>query len=402
MQLNDITKKIILIVVPVLVGLAVLLGLYQWQYNNQTFRQSDLHSESNHDSLEDYWNTAQQLAPDNSNTTVSFYAVGDIMLSRTVASRIAQNDYDSYWPFRNVETELYSTDFNFANLESPFSGNDSYNPSEGLVFNAPTWTLPGLARFNFKVLSLANNHALDQDVAGLLNTKNLLLQNNLNPIGAGQNLDEAWQGQVYSVKGLRIGFVAASYTSYNDGGVKDSSHIARIEHTNRLAQSIAELKTKSDFIIVAMHAGTEYTHQPNQAQIEFAHTAIGSGADMVIGHHPHWIQTIEQYQGKYIFYSLGNFVFDQMWSQNTREGLMLKIELEKLGSCAIHPQLSPRHQQQVACSDAIQGNNIPATLKQIQLQPIIIENYDQPRLATEAEAGVILKKIGVTTNVITP
>jgi poly-gamma-glutamate synthesis protein (capsule biosynthesis protein) len=131
-----------------------------------------------------------------------------------------------------------------------------------------------------------------------------------------------------------------------------------------------------------MHAGTEYMRTPNQNQTEFAHAAIDAGADMVIGHHPHWIQTTEKYQGKYIFYSLGNFIFDQMWSQDTKEGLALKITLSKIPA--------PR----------LQGTPVPAKLEKLELVPVIIENYSTPRLANEVESLRILKKIDLETKIL--
>ena len=131
-----------------------------------------------------------------------------------------------------------------------------------------------------------------------------------------------------------------------------------------------------------MHAGTEYTHQPNKAQITFAHAAIDYGADMVIGHHPHWIQKIEKYNNKYIFYSLGNFIFDQMWSQETKEGLALKITLSK--------NLTP----------ALQGPKTMAELDYIELLPVIIENFSTPRPATAEETKTILNKIGETNTIL--
>ena len=90
-----------------------------------------------------------------------------------------------------------------------------------------------------------------------------------------------------------------------------------------------------------MHAGTEYTRTPMPQQITFAHAAIDDGADIVIGAHPHWVQTIEKYKGKYIFYSLGNFIFDQAWSQETMEGLTLKITVSKT-TCHPDDRVLPR------------------------------------------------------------
>lgn len=374
-------------------------------------RSDPLYAGSSSGSLEDFYKLSQQQLGDTSqmSTEVTFNAVGDIMLSRNVANQISKNQKDGYWPFRNLEQELgWDVDFNFGNLESPFTGRDDFNPSGSLVFNAPSWTFNGLEQYNFKVLNLANNHAMDQGLDGLLYTRDLLKENQLTPLGVGKNLDEAWQGQVFSIKGIRVGFIGASYASENDGGVAKNNYVARIEDTIRLTASINELKTRSDFVVVTMHAGTEYERNPNQSQIDFAHAAIDAGADLVIGAHPHWIQTIEKYKGKQIFYSLGNFVFDQMWSQDTREGLMLKITLSKPGLC--HPGLAPNSptplsrtdQINLVCTTELQGTPKPATLKQVELIPVVIENYGQPRLANDQEKQNILNKIDATTNVITP
>src|SRR5206468_3907508 len=107
-------------------------------------------------------------------TEVTFLAMGDIMLSRNVAGQMNKNNKDPQWPFAHLQSELHSADFNFANLESPFSGSDDFPSTGSLIFNAPTWTLPGLVKNNFQVLNLANNHAFDQSKAGLLYTKKLL------------------------------------------------------------------------------------------------------------------------------------------------------------------------------------------------------------------------------------
>lgn len=385
---------------PIIIVLTILVscGLL-WSTGNLIVSENKIEiQKSSNDSLEDFYNTSQEIAKNNEQSNATFLAMGDIMLSRNVAGQIAKNGKDGNYPFRKLSEELASTDFNFGNLESPFSGDDSFNPTGSLVFNAPTWTLPGLINANFKVLNLANNHGFDQGLKGLLYTKKLLEeQSSIATLGVGNNLDEAWEGKVHSVRGVRIGFIGASYATLNDGGVATNNNVARIEDTKRLVESINDLKTRSDFIVVTMHAGTEYTRSPNNAQTEFAHSAIDAGADMVIGAHPHWIQTFETYKGKQIFYSLGNFIFDQEWSQDTKEGLMLKISLKKDGACATNAIAFG-----AACGSDVQGNPTPATLKQIELIPVIIENYSTPRLATEIEKQNILKKIGATTNVITP
>ncbi|KAF0247397.1 MAG: poly-gamma-glutamate synthesis protein (capsule biosynthesis protein), partial [bacterium] len=228
-------------------------------------------------------------------TSVIFIAVGDIMMSRGVNSVIARTN-DPLRPFSSLAELLDSTDFNFGNLESPISGSDKPGPAHSLVFNTPIKNVEGLRKYNFKVLNLANNHALDQRVAGLHNTRKVLTENNITYLGVGENLNEAWQPKIVTFNGLKIGFLGASYASVNDGGISRNDLVARIEDTEYLKNSLTELKKIADFVLVTMHAGVEYVRTPHQGQIDFAHTAIDHGADIVIGAHPHWIQTVEKYK----------------------------------------------------------------------------------------------------------
>ncbi|MEK7139618.1 MAG: CapA family protein, partial [Patescibacteria group bacterium] len=138
----------------------------------------------------------------------------------------------------------------------------------------------------------------------------------------------------------------------------------------QVAKDVAATKPPADIVIVTMHAGTEYTTQPTDQQVTFARAAIDAGADLVIGHHPHWPQIVEPYNGKWIFYSLGNFVFDQEWSRETKAGLILEAQWQA------------------------------KQLRQLKLIPVVIENYSTPRLATTDEAQEILQRIGVTDQVI--
>lgn len=317
--------------------------------------------------------------------------VGDIMLSRNVADKIKKAG-DPDLPFLNAASFLSYTDFNFGNLESPFSGSDKYNSSPSLVFNVPLANIKGLHDFNFRIVSLANNHMLDQGVKGLEFTLNYLNESNVKTVGAGNNLDAAWQPQIINIKDQKIAFLAASYASANDGGKTRNNYVARIEDLDKLKSKIQNLKSQADLIIVAMHAGVEYTNKPNQQQIDFAHAAIDAGADVVVGSHPHWVQPIEVYtptltsplkgeennssspplvggarEGGHtglIFYSLGNFVFDQEWSQKTKEGLAVKLKI------------------------------LNGKLQTAELLPIIIENYCCARLANDQETMRVLNGIG--------
>lgn len=152
---------------------------------------------------------------------------------------------------------------------------------------------------------------------------------------------------------------------YKATGLKPGVAVYNLE---KLKKEIKSLRNKVDFLIVQFHGGREYTYQPNREQVLFAHAAIDAGADLVIGHHPHWIQTIEKYKGKYIFYSLGNLIFDQNWSQKTKEGLLVKV---------------------------VFGDNLS-----FKLLPVIIKENFQPVLVDKERALEILKYINITSTSI--
>ena len=373
------------IILPLLFALAVLFGLAQRNsdpylgFKSKTVNYQ--HDSAPDKSLAQYFTEAENYAKTNKPNSLTFLAAGDIVLSRKVALKIKKSA-DPLLPFSKMKDLLNSVDFSFANLESPANGTENFNAGETLVFNAPKNYLIGLSKFKFKILNLANNHALDQGQKGLEFTAKYLDENNISHVGTGKNLEDAWQPAVIEQNGIKICFIGASYASINDGGKTVNDYVARIEDVENLKLKIKNSKSRCDFVVATMHAGVEYKRNPNQAQIDFAHTAIDAGADLVIGHHPHWIQTTELYKEKYIFYSLGNFIFDQMWSQDTREGLVLKIQLTKTPT------------------PSLQGTPVPAKLDSIELIPVIIDNYSTPRPTTETESKKKKKKIDLKENIL--
>ena len=333
-------------------------------------------------SLQDYYQESQTLQTQTAtSSTASFLAVGDINLSRNVAAFIVKNQTTDY-PFAGITDLLKSTNFNFANLESPIAPGLPIIGGTSMTFAAPSGNAQALQNYNFEILNLANNHAYDQGLAGINKTKTVLDNLGIAHEGTGNNLNEAWIPAVVTANGIKICFVGAAYGT-NTGGSVAAQYIAEIADTAHLQKAIATAKQECDFTVATMHAGIEYTRTPNQAQMDFAHTAIDDGADIVIGAHPHWVQTIEKYNGKYIFYSLGNFIFDQDWSQETQEGLTLKIMLSK------------------PVSSSLQGPRQPAALDSIELIPIIIDS-SQPRPATSDETKTILQKINQVATVLYP
>ena len=97
-------------------------------------------------------------------------------------------------------------------------------------------------------------------------------------------------------------------------------------------EDVARVRTMADRVVVSLHWGAEYQSMPSREQQELAHQLVDAGVDLIIGHHPHWFQGVEVYKGKVIAYSLGNFVMDQNWSDETQEGLFLKVEFKRDGT----------------------------------------------------------------------
>lgn len=302
--------------------------------------------------------------------------VGDIMLSRNVAARMKEAG-DAELPFRGVAALLRNSDLNFGNLECPLAdpaesadenrtGWDGNIGGKSLTFAAPHVSIPALRRFNFRILGMANNHAIDQGEGGLIHTLAQLRANEIQVTGAGSSLEEAWQGRVIEVKGFRIGFLAASYASTNYESNEPNEYIARIEDLDRLRSSLHALRSQATYIVVAMHAGEEYTSEPATAQLAFAHAAIDSGANLVVGSHPHWLQPFERYKQGLIFYSLGNFIFDQDSSPATREGAAVKLILR--AGQAVETELIPIEIEHSCCPRAARPEETSGALRRMRLQ----------------------------------
>jgi poly-gamma-glutamate synthesis protein (capsule biosynthesis protein) len=296
------------------------------------------------------------------------------MLSRNVARAIKKH-WDLNYPFLKVKDYLKEGDIVFGNLETPLTPGRDIKTGE-MVFRSDPKMAKVLADNGFSVLSLANNHSPNFGAKGLSDTFKHLKDAGIAYVGAGKDVEEAGRPVYIEKNGLTFAFLA-----YNDSDVVPRSYQASKNRSGtafmditKMTEAVKQAKTNADFVIVSMHSGTEYKPRPNQRQKQFAHAAIDSGADLVLGHHPHVVQTAEVYKGKYIFYSLGNFIFDQMFSRDTREGLMLKIIFNKEGAL---------------CHSCESRNPV---LK-IDYAPVLISDYAQPRILAGKKAAQILARL---------
>lgn len=252
--------------------------------------------------------------------------VGDIMLSRSVGALMAaKNNYT--WPFEKIAEFLSGADLTIANLETPVSSR-GVNVGSIYSFRSDPKSVEGLKFAGIDIVSMANNHAWDWGMTAFGDTMTHLASRGISYIGAGYNTAEAHAGIVKDVRGTKIGFLA-----YTDLLPKSISATAdrpglAIYNETEMILDIQAMRTRADIITVSFHFGDEYQTIHNALQERMAHIAIDAGADLVIGHHPHVVQDIEQYKDKWIVYSLGNFVFDQNFSVATQSGLAVRISVK--------------------------------------------------------------------------
>lgn len=253
---------------------------------------------------------ALSLNPAQGNS-VSLLFTGDVMLGRSVNTRM-QKYQDYTWPFQKTSELLKKADLSVINLEGPFK-TGCLPTDSGMIFCADTKSIQGLTFSGIDIANLANNHILNQGKDGLEETISLLESSNISVTGMGKPLFKT----VNNTKIALIGF--------NDIG--EPAHGVSGTSPETMKSQISLAKKEAQIVVAMFHWGNEYSKR-SLRQLEMAHLAIDEGADIIIGHHPHWVQEFEEYKGKPIYYSLGNFVFDQMWSLETRKGLVVKITIE--------------------------------------------------------------------------
>lgn len=283
------------------------------------------------------------------NQEIRLIATGDVIPARSVNYQSVKRQ-DFRYPFLKTLELLNSADILFINLESPLVPKCP-TTVEGMIFCGDEKTVEGFKFAHIGVANLANNHLGNYGNEGIDNTIMLLEKNNI--LVTGINGKQT----ILTVKGKKFGFLG-----YNDIEKNNRLKIS-LADPDKIATEVALLKKDTDYVIVTFHWGIEYTSNPTPLQKELAHAAIDAGADLIIGNHPHWVQGIEIYKNKFISYAHGNFIFDQMWSQETREGVVGKY---------------------------IFGSN---GLQDVSYFPVIIDNYSQPRFATEKEAEKILERM---------
>jgi poly-gamma-glutamate capsule biosynthesis protein CapA/YwtB (metallophosphatase superfamily) len=264
-----------------------------------------------------YANLASVMTPLFTDSRPHVLFVGDLMFDRSIRTAMRANGDD--YIFSCIDGTLQKADLVVGNLEGPITESASRSVGskvgspDNFVFTFPQSVAPLLARHNIKAVALGNNHILNFGFRGVASTR-AALEN----AGVGYFGDPGDQSVLdYDLHGIPLTFI--NYNQFYSGSTASTTRA-----------QIKAARAEGRIPIVFAHWGDEYS-DVNQLQKELAHSFVDSGAELVIGAHPHVIQSGEIYKQKYIYYSLGNFVFDQYWDDAVRDGLIVDVAFDPSG-----------------------------------------------------------------------
>ncbi len=266
---------------------------------------------------------------------VSLVLVGDIMLDRGVKERVMSRAAGDFtFLVRKVAPYVQEADIAFGNFESPISGRGGQIQKK-YTFNAPPESMKALVMAGFDVLSLANNHTLDWGPVAIEETSRLLTKTAIMSGGLAA-ADSEQPAVVINMRGVRVGFLFYCDPDYITSCAREFERFPlRPAYATRenLARDIDALRPNVDVLVVSVHWGIEYRREPEKRTVSRARWMIDRGVDIIAGHHPHVQQRVERYRNGIIFYSLGNFIFDQTHPNRpgTRLGRIYRLIARKGG-----------------------------------------------------------------------
>jgi LAS superfamily LD-carboxypeptidase LdcB len=259
---------------------------------------------------------------------ITLVLTGDIMMDRGVEASINKNYEGDFNPiFTAALPYLQEADIAFGNLEGQASDKGA-DRGKKYSFHMNPIVLEVLADAGFDVLSNANNHTYDWGIDGFEDTLARIKAAGMQYTGAGFTREEAETPTIVESHGIRVGFLAFTDVGPNWRQPTETQSGILVASDPRFEEIISNASALVDHLVVSIHWGDEYKEH-NARQTRIAQSAIDAGADIIAGHHPHVEQATEVYNGGIIFYSLGNFVFDQYFSEETMQGVLAQVTLSK-------------------------------------------------------------------------
>ena len=262
--------------------------------------------------------------------TFNVIFTGDILLDRGVRRVINQHGVDPLFS-DGIDYVFRSAQVVVGNLECPATKIDAPVFKQYIFRGEPEW-LEALKRHGITHLNLANNHSIDQGREGLIDTYQNILAAGMTPLGAGENMQQAAAPVLLASAPRKVWLVPSLRLALENYAYLPDKPCVSQEPMDSLLQRVFRLRQTDStaVIIVSLHWGGEHTLEPVPRQRHDAHMLIRAGADVLICHHTHTLQTIEDYHGHKIYYSIGNFIFDPTKALNAKACMVrLRITNEK-------------------------------------------------------------------------
>ncbi len=246
--------------------------------------------------------------------------------------------------YDRIRPVLRQSDIVVGNMEFPVSPPFKSRPR---YFNCPPEGIAAMKWAGYTMVTIGNNHLLDQGGQGVVSTLRFLRQYNMDCIGVGTNEESARAGIVKTMNGIRIGFIGyTGYLNFTREKKTTGYHLNWLYDHEDVIRDITELRKKCDYLVMVSHAGIEYNTLPSAREIETYKKCIDNGVDLVVAHHPHLLQPMEKVvaaDGRdcYVFYSLGNFISNQSTKAEaffggapitTRDSVIVRCILDGNGS----------------------------------------------------------------------
>jgi poly-gamma-glutamate synthesis protein (capsule biosynthesis protein) len=281
---------------------------------------------------------------------VSFVAVGDNLIHKPIinAAKISgENEYDFKPIYSEIRSVIQSADLAFINQETLVAG-EKFGYSGYPQFNGPFAIGEAIIDTGFKVINHATNHAYDKGKDAILKTiENYKKYNDILLLGIHASLVDRIKDRIVTINGISIGFLSYAYGLNGFILPENAPYLVSLIDKDVMKKEIESLRPKCDFLIVSTHWGEEYKYKPNKEQEKLALFFADLNVDLVIGHHPHTLESVKWVEGKdknktLVYYSLGNFLSAQNKTPRMLGG-MANMVIKKDGAKTYieNPKLTP-------------------------------------------------------------
>nr|WP_318245251.1 CapA family protein [Paenibacillus gallinarum] len=283
----------------------------------------------------------EKLVNTSAKESITMHFAGDVQFSGKVEDLLLKKGFD--YPYQHLGSLFTDDDLTFVNLETPVTTGGVAAQNKSFVYKSSPKALKSLAAAGVDVVNLANNHILDQGVKGLTDTLTHLNNNKLSYVGAGLNRKEAYSPVYYEKNGIKIALLGFTRVMPEASWRAEAGKpgVADAYNSTEAVKAIKQANKKADLVIVMAHWGKERQTTPDENQKNLGYEFIDAGADLVIGGHPHVLQGLESYKGKWIAYSTGNFIFSRSATAETWKTAIFEATCQKDGNCGI--KLLPYH-----------------------------------------------------------